>query len=580
LRITASASRCIASQVNALILILPAVQIIMLKELHIRNYAIIDSLDTSFSKGLTIITGETGAGKSILMGALSLILGERVDSTMVLDKEKKCVVEGVFDIAGKNKLWQWLEATELDADNELVIRREFGSNGKSRAFINDTPVSLQQLQELTSQLVDLHRQFDTQYLGSSGFQLNVVDAMAGNEKRREAYSKLYIEWQQQKQLLQQLQDEQARNKKELDYNQFLFDELEAAQLQENSLETADEELQLLNNAEGIKQALAFIDHTVRQQDEPILQLLKQMQQQLQAYAAKHTGMEELRSRLQSVQVELNDIAAEADQLSGKIGYDPERINRLQDQLNAGYKLLKKHAVKTTAELIAIRQNLSDKLLAVQQGDDQLQSLQTSVTRLRELLEKAGATLSTARQSQTAPVEKAVNKLLTRIGMPNARLKIDIHPTAPGPDGIDQVDFLFDANKSGQFAPLRKVASGGELSRLMLSIKSLVAGRIDLPTLIFDEIDTGISGEASLQVGQIMKELAQNRQVICITHQPQIAGKADLHLFVYKEPNGKQVQTRIRSLEKEARIRAIAEMLAGASPSAAALENAREMVQSP
>ncbi len=552
----------------------------MLRELHINNYAIIDELDTRFGPGLNIITGETGAGKSILMGALSLILGERADSSMVLNKEKKCVVEGLFDIGGKKAVWQWLAAGDLDPANELVIRREFGSNGKSRAFVNDIPVSLQQLQELTGKLVDLHRQFDTLSLGSAGFQLDVVDAMAGNEKKREAYAVLYNEWQQQKQLLHEEQEAQARNKKELDYNQFLFDELEAAGLQENALETADDELQMLNNAGGIQQALALIDHQIRQQETPLLQLLKQMQQQLQPYAPKQGELEELRARLQSVQVELADIAAEAERLSGRIGFDPERAGRLQEQLNTGYKLLKKHAVKTTQELIDIREALAAKLLAVQQGDDRLQTLQVSVTRLRESVEKAGAALSAARQAQVAPMEKAVNKLLTRIGMPNARLKIDIQPAAPGAAGMDQVDFLFDANKSGQFAPLRKVASGGELSRLMLSIKSLVAGKIDLPTLIFDEIDSGISGEASLQVGQIMKELAQNRQVICITHQPQIAGKADLHLFVYKEPGGKQVQTRIRVLEKEARIRAIAEMLGGATPSAAALENAREMVQSP
>lgn len=552
----------------------------MLRELHINNYAIIDELDTRFGPGLNIITGETGAGKSILMGALSLILGERADSSMVLNKEKKCVVEGLFDIGGKKAVWQWLAAGDLDPADELVIRREFGSNGKSRAFVNDTPVSLQQLQELTGKLVDLHRQFDTLSLGSAGFQLDVVDAMAGNEKKREAYAVLYNEWQQQKQLLHEEQEAQARNKKELDYNQFLFDELEAAGLHENALEAADDELQMLNNAGGIQQALALIDHQIRQQETPLLQLLKQMQQQLQPYAPKQGELEELRARLQSVQVELADIAAEAERLGGRIGFDPERAGRLQEQLNTGYKLLKKHAVKTTQELIDIREALADKLLAVQQGDDRLQALQVSVTRLRESMEKAGVALSAARQLQVTPIEKAVNKLLTRIGMPNARLKIDMQPAAPGPAGMDQVDFLFDANKSGQFAPLRKVASGGELSRLMLSIKSLVAGKIDLPTLIFDEIDSGISGEASLQVGQIMKELAQNRQVICITHQPQIAGKADLHLFVYKDPGGKQVQTRIRVLEKEARIRAIAEMLGGATPSAAALENAREMVQSP
>ncbi len=552
----------------------------MLRELHINNYAIIDELDTRFGPGLNIITGETGAGKSILMGALSLILGERADSSMVLNKEKKCVVEGLFDIGGKKAVWQWLAAGDLDPANELVIRREFGSNGKSRAFVNDIPVSLQQLQELTGKLVDLHRQFDTLSLGSAGFQLDVVDAMTGNEKKREAYAVLYNEWQQQKQLLHEEQEAQALNKKELDYNQFLFDELEGAGLQENALETADDELQMLNNAGGIQQALALIDHQIRQQETPLLQLLKQMQQQLQPYAPKQGELEELRARLQSVQVELADIAAEAERLGGRIGFDPERAGRLQEQLNTGYKLLKKHAVKTTQELIDIREALAAKLLAVQQGDDRLQTLQVSVTRLRESVEKAGAALSAARQLQVTPIEKAVNKLLTRIGMPNARLRIDIQPAVPGPAGMDQVDFLFDANKSGQFASLRKVASGGELSRLMLSIKSLVAGKIDLPTLIFDEIDSGISGEASLQVGQIMKELAQNRQVICITHQPQIAGKADLHLFVYKEPGGKQVQTRIRVLEKEARIRAIAEMLGGATPSAAALENAREMVQSP
>lgn len=551
----------------------------MLQQLHIQNYAIIDSLEIGFQNGLNIITGETGAGKSILMGALSLILGERVDSSTVLNKEKKCVVEGFFTVDGKKAVMDFLVENELDQENELVIRREFGSNGKSRAFVNDTPVTLGQLQVLCGSLVDLHRQFDTLELGSAGFQLEVVDAMAGTAKELAAYRSAFLHWQQEQQSFRHLQETQERNNKELDYNRFLFEELESAGLQENLLETADGELQLLNNAEGIKSVLTNLNGQLREQETPVLQVIRQLIQQLNAFAGQYPPIAALVARLQSTQIELDDIAAEAEIIGDRIGYDPKKAAALQDQLNIGYRLLKKHGVRTTNELIAIREALSGKLFAVQSAEDELKRLEKSVMLCREEMEKKAAVLTTLRKGQLVPLEKAVNKLLVRVGMPNALLKVEMASVNANDTGMDAVEFLFDANKSGQFSSLKKVASGGELSRLMLSIKSLVAGKIDLPTLIFDEIDTGISGEAGRQVGQILKELAVSRQIICITHLPQIAGRADRHLFVYKDAKGKQVRTQIRPLDTSERIQAIAEMLGGEKPSAAAIENAKEMIQS-
>jgi len=551
----------------------------MLQKLHIQNYAIIDEIDIDFSGRLNIITGETGAGKSILMGALSLILGDRADSAALLNREKKCVVEGFFKTAGKKDVQQFFAAHDLDAEEELVIRREIGVNGKSRAFVNDTPVNLEQLRQLSGMLVDLHQQFDTLSLGETDFQRAVLDALAGNAVLLQQYQSAYFKWQQVSKTLQELQEQKKQFAAVYDYNKFLFDELEEAAFKENELEELDAELRLLSNAEGIKSALSGISYELNEGEQPLVQQLKRMVQQLQPYAAFHAALPDLLQRLQSAQIELGDIAGEIEKINDHVNHDPKRIEQISDRIAIGYKLLKKHGLKSTEELLGMQSQLSDKLLAVLNIDEAIvakeKEAQVSVTTAQEL----AAQLSKNRTKQIKPLEEKVNGLLHQVGMPNARLKTSLQPLAGSLSeyGSDKIDFLFDANKSNRFEPIRKVASGGELSRLMLCIKSLVAESLDLPTLIFDEIDTGISGEAAKQVGIIMKGLAAKRQVISITHQPQIAGKADAHFFVYKEIKADTIKTNIRLLSKDERIAAIARMLSGEKPTAAAMENAREML---
>jgi DNA repair protein RecN (Recombination protein N) len=550
----------------------------MLQKLHIQNYAIIDTLTIEFPGGMNVITGETGAGKSILMGALSLILGDRADSAVLMEKEKKCFVEGVFTLVGTQKgIVSFLKENDLDAEDEIVIRREIAVSGKSRAFVNDTPVNLEQLRKLSSELVDLHRQFDTLELGESDFQREVLDALAGQMTALEKYQVEYRQWSATERELSRLQQQKAQFNKEVDYNKFLFDELNDAGLKENELEELDQELKLLNNAEGIKTALGKIYYDLREGEHPMVQQLKSLHHSLQSFASYHPELPILAGRMQSAQIELQDIAGEVERVSDHINYDPRRIEEVNERLSNGYKLLKKHGVQTTAELLELRNALEDKLRASLDVDELIAAREKEVAKLLEEAKKLAAGLSKHRHSQVGPLQEQVNKLLRQVGMPNAGLKVQIQPAGLHATGMDAIEFLFDANKSGRFEPIRKVASGGELSRLMLCIKSLVAESIDLPTLIFDEIDTGISGEAARQVGIILKGLARKRQVICITHQPQIAGKADAHYFVFKEVKGQHIKSGVRLLSKDERITAIAQMLGGEKPTAAALENAREMV---
>ena len=549
----------------------------MLTRLSINNYAIIDELEIDFSGKLSIITGETGAGKSIIIGALGLILGERADSSSLVNKEKKCIVEGTFSGNSKKQVTDFLKANELDAEEELVLRREIGTNGKSRAFINDTPVNLVQLQQLSSLLIDLHQQFDTLELGETDFQRQVLDALAGQLSLVEEYQLQYRQWLQLRKETEELKAQQQQFEKEADYNRFQFTELEEAAFRENELEETEAELKLLNNSEGIKAALAKTYFDLRESETPVVQQLKILLNQLNAFSSYHPDLPVLLQRLQSAQVELQDIADDVDRISNHINYDPDRIEQLNERLSLGYKLQKKHDVSSTAELLMIQKELEEKLQAVLNIEETIQQKEKETNRLLAEAKKTAEKITAGRNKQVKPLEDKVNKLLAQVGMPNAKLKVLVQPADLSSSGADAIEFLFDANRSGQFQPVRKVASGGELSRLMLCIKSLVAQSIDLPTLIFDEIDTGISGEAARQVGIIMKELAAKRQVICITHQPQIAGKADAHFFVYKEIVKDKVKTNIKQLTTEERITAIAKMLSGEKPTAAAMENAREMV---
>jgi DNA repair protein RecN (Recombination protein N) len=548
----------------------------MIQKLHIQNYAIIDVLSIDFSGRMNVITGETGAGKSILMGALSLILGDRADTAVLLEKDKKCYVEGTFTLAGA-AVMAFLKENDLDAEEEIVIRREIAPSGKSRAFINDTPVNLEQLRKLSSQLVDLHRQFDTLDLGESDFQREVLDALAGQAVLLDKYQTVYRSWQAAGRELAKLQEQKAQFNKEVDYNKFLFDELNDAGLKAGELEELDQELKLLSNSEGIKTALSKIYYELKEGEQPMVQQLKTLQHSLQHFSSFHPELPLLSERMQSVQIELQDIAGEVERINDHINYDPRKIEEINERLSTGYKLLKKHGVQTTAELLALRDQLGDKLQASLNVDESIAAREKEVASLLAEAKKQALVLSKNRQAQATPLEEQVNKLLRQVGMPNARLKVQLQAKELQAAGMDAIEFLFDANKSNRFEPIRKVASGGELSRLMLCIKSLVAESIDLPTLIFDEIDTGISGEAARQVGVILKNLSRKRQVICITHQPQIAGKADAHYFVFKDEKGKHIKTSVRLLTQDERITAIAQMLGGEKPTAAALENAREMV---
>ena len=550
----------------------------MLKQLSIQNYAIIEAIDIRFPEGMNVVTGETGAGKSIIMGALGLILGDRADSSALVNKEKKCIVEGVFKAETKAGVKKFLKDNELDADEELVLRREIGANGKSRAFINDTPVNLEQLRELSSLLVDLHQQFDALQLGENDFQREVIDALAGNKNIIGEYRGVYSEWKRIQQELGGLRDQKQQFDKEADYNRFQFTELDEAGFRENELEETDTELKMLNNSEEIKSALSKVYFELKESESPVVNQLKVLSNQLQVYSSFHPQLPELVQRLQSAHLELQDIAGDLDSISDHINNSPEKIEQLNDRLSLGYKLMKKHGVKTTNELLTIQKQLEEKLQAVLNIDDSIHQKEKELaTTYKRALELANE-ISEARKKQTKPLEEKVNKLLAQVGMPNAKIKVEIKEESElNGFGKNSIEFLFDANRSKQFLPVRKVASGGELSRLMLCIKSLVAQKLDMPTLIFDEIDTGISGEAARQVGIIMKELADNRQVICITHQPQIAGKANAHFFVYKEIVKDEVKTNIRLLNRDERITAIAKMLSGEKPTAAAMENAKEMV---
>ena len=553
----------------------------MLQQLSIQNYAIITEIEINFYDKLNIITGETGAGKSILMGALSLILGERADTSVLLQKEKKCLIEGVFKTQ-HSSVKNYLIENDFDPDSyrddEIVIRREISPNGKSRAFINDTPVNLNQLKELSSLLVDLHQQFDTLELGDNDFQREVIDALANHANYLSQYQLLYKKYLAEKKQLEQWKQQQFSANKELDYHRFLFDELEEAGFKENELEDIEADLKVMSNAENIKATLTKIYFELQENEQPVVQQIKSLNNQLQTLSNFHSDITSLIERLHSAQIELQDIADEVDRLNNSVNYDAGKINTLNERLALGYRLLKKHTAQTTRQLLAVKDNLQQKLDIIVNLEENIAKKENEVNDYYKQAQKIAEKISANRQKQVKPFEEKVNKLLAQVGMPNAKIKVQVKNIELNIFGQDAIEFLFDANKSNRFEPLRKVASGGELSRLMLSIKSLVAKSIQLPTLIFDEIDTGISGEAARQVGIIMKDLSNAHQVIAITHQPQIAARASAHYFVYKEIKGDKIVTSIKLLNQDERITAIATMLSGERPTAAAFENAREMIQ--
>ena len=549
----------------------------MLQKLTIRNYALIDSVDLELDRGLNIITGETGAGKSIMLGALSLILGQRAETKYFFNQDKKCVIEGLFMLLGEN-LRSAFEEQDLDFQQESIFRREISTDGKSRSFINDTPVTLSVMKQLGERLIDIHSQHATLEVSDPAFQLSVVDVLAGHTILLSDYRNQYKHYKKLQQQLAAMQAAAAEARSRQDYEQFLFTELENAALKTGEQEEQEKELQLLNNAESIKRSLLNSFNLLSEQETSVLPVLKEAVQQLQSIEKFDPAYETLNERLKSALIELKDIAQETQRFEESISFNPARIEEIGGRLDLIYNLQQKHRVTSIKELLDIQDQLSNNLNDLMHSDEELERLEKEIAGIRVSLEAQAGTLSANRSQSISQTEKQVAELLKQVAMPNARIKIEQSTTAElNKDGKDQIALLFSANSGQAPAPVGKVASGGELSRLMLAIKSIMAQHTSLPTLIFDEIDTGISGETAVQVGQVIGALEKNMQVICITHLPQIAAKGDAHYFVYKNEDTERTTTSIRKLKTEERVSAIAEMLSGKAPGASARKNAEELL---
>jgi len=549
----------------------------MLAKLEIQNYILIDHLNIDLSSQLSVITGETGAGKSIIMGALGLILGERADSTVCRNAEKKCFIEGTFQLNQKEQYAPFFDANDIELSDEIIIRREISAQGKSRAFINDTPINLNELKQLTSQLVDLHQQFDTLTLGDTDFQRTVIDALANLQKEVAQYQQSFHAWKENEKQLQDLIAQKEAFEKTESYNKHLLEELTELNLKENELEEIEKELKFLENAVQIKAQLDTSVQQLESSDHPIVQQIKQIGNSLESIVKYQPDFEAVLTRLKAAQIELADIASELIVWQDKIDFDENKIVSFQDRLSQGYSLQKKHKVQSTAELIAIQAQLEKELEAVLNLEDTISKLTATVAKQNKEVCAHAKKLTEQRNKQVDPFTKNVNQLLHQVGMPNAKIKVTIELVPYNQYGQDKIDILFDANNTNRFEPIRKVASGGELSRLMLCIKSLVAKSVVLPTMIFDEIDTGISGEPAKQVGLLLQQLGQNRQVLCITHQPQIAAKGHTHLYVYKDQKGTETHTHLKTLPNEERVLHIARMIGGDPPSKTAISNAQELM---
>lgn len=549
----------------------------MLLSLSIRNYALIDAVEIDLDKGLTIITGETGAGKSILLGALGLLLGDRADSSALYDSKQKCVVEGTFSI--KNyKLKSFFTENDLDYSEEAVIRREVNADGKSRAFVNDTPVNLTLLRSITQRLVDVHSQHETLTLNDSAFQLDALDAVAGSADLLSEYKTAYKSFRKISEQLRELNERETKAKKDLDYFKFQFEELEAASLKAGEQATMETELETLENAETIKSGLSKSAYALDGAEENLLAGLTEIKNTLAQLAKFNPQIAQLSERINSSHIELKDIARELESLEGEIVHDAKQIETLQEKLDAVYRLQKKHNVKTVEELIVLRDDLSSKISDIGSLEDQIKAAEKELESIRKnLLELAGK-LSKKRATAAPKLSNEVKGTLSQLGMPNAEMQLELSQlTEPRETGLDKVNFLFSANKGMAPQPLNKVASGGELSRLMLSLKAMLAKHSSLPTIIFDEIDSGISGDVAAKTGTILSGMGDTMQVITITHLPQVASKGKSHLFVYKDDSEKRTVTRIRPLTKDERIQEIAKMLSAGKPGEAALKNAKELL---
>lgn len=549
----------------------------MINKLQIKNYALIDELEINFSKGLTIITGETGAGKSILLGALGLIMGKRADTKVLYDESDKCVVEAFFDIE-KYDLRAFFEENDLDYDPALIIRREITTTGKSRAFVNDTPVNLKILQSLSSSLVDLHLQFDTLDIHEVSFQLRMIDALANNKDILADYQEKFAAYQADKNKLARLENQQKRAEQETEFLQFQLDELQALQLQAGEQETLEEELERLTNAEDIKRVLSATFQQLTNSETAVISQLEDLRSALNDIRKFDSRVGQQFERFENVIVELQDMSGEFEKIAEETEHDPERIQETQQRLDTIYRLQNKHKVATVEELLALQKEIEDKLEGFGDLSAEINRLRKRNGEQEQQLLKQAEELRERRMQVGPGFEQKVLGLLSQLSMEHARIQVEYLPLEElGPTGMDEINFLFAANPGSRLQLIKDVASGGELSRLTLVTKSLVASAIPLPTLIFDEIDTGISGHIALKMGSILRQLSNQHQVVSITHSPQVASKADVHYFVYKKIHDDRTYTKVRQLTPDERVRAIATMLSQNPPSESAIENAKELL---
>ncbi len=550
----------------------------MLRKLDIQNYAIIQAVRLEFDKGLNIITGETGAGKSILIGALGLCLGDRADTKVLYNDDSKCIVEASFDLSSY-KLERLFEELDLDYEAITIIRREISPNGKSRAFVNDTPVTLETLRQITENLVNLTSQNETQQLNKEAYQLAVVDATAGHETLLNDYKGRYREFKQVEKQLKNLEENQAKLDQDYDYNQFQLQEIEAAQLEGENLEDLENELSTLSHAESIKSQLQNLLHLIDEGETSILSLLNEAFYQLKDIQKFSENIAKLSERIDSSIIELEDLKNEAEDIASNTEYDEERINELSERVNEANRLLKKHQLHSIDELMNLRNELQILCSSKQQNTEEISALQKAHIELKKKLEKAALALRSSRQKASIQVVEDIQNTLHQVGMPEAVFEVNwTEKNEFTSSGKDQVQFLFNANKGFTKQALNKIASGGELSRVLLSIQALLAQKTSLPTLIFDEIDTGISGETAAKVAEVFRKISKKHQLIAITHLPQIAAKAEQHFFIYKNDEREKTETKIATLDAEQHVKAIARMLSGQTISEESMNNARSLIK--
>lgn len=551
----------------------------MLKSLYIQNYALIDTLDIQLTPGFSVITGETGAGKSIILGAIGLLLGQRADSKAIKGDAKKCTIEAAFDL-GNYHLDEFFIDNDLDFDGkECIIRREIMSNGKSRAFINDTPATVGQLKELGDVLIDVHSQHQNLLLNKEDFQLNVIDIIADNKEELETYASLYHNFKQKDKELKTAIESAENTRTEEDYLTFQLEQLDSADLEAGELEELEKEAEVLSHAEEIKQILYRSENILDGEQGNVLNALRETAQQLSSISKVYPDSEDLASRIKSCYIELKDIVTEVSTQAEGIEFNPSRLEFVNERLSTIYSLQKKHHVDTDAELIEIREELRQKLDKITHCDEYLQQLRSERDSCLKAATEQAAKLTSLRKSAAAIVENQMKEKLIPLGIPNVKFKIELTAKETlDNSGADKVNFLFSANKNGQLQPISQVASGGEIARVMLSLKAMISNVVKLPTIIFDEIDTGVSGAIAESMAHIMQEMGNNdRQVISITHLPQIAALGKTHYKVYKEDDDKGTTSHIVRLDENERVNEIAQMLSGSTLTEAAINNAKELL---